>query len=64
METIFSPAIIVVIIIAAIFELVMKGIALWKAAKLDQSSWFIVLLLVNTAGILPLIYLKFVNKNK
>lgn len=38
-------------------ELVLKGFALWKAAKKDQNVWFIALLVINSMGILPLIYL-------
>lgn len=41
----------------AILDLVLRGFALWKSAKKDQNIWFIALLLVNSMGILPLIYL-------
>jgi len=34
-----------------------KGWALWKAARRDQPLWYIVMLLVNTVGILEIIYL-------
>jgi hypothetical protein len=40
-----------------IFDLVLRGFALWRAAKNNQNIWFIALLIVNSAGILPLIYL-------
>lgn len=40
-----------------IFTLIMKGIALWHAAKKDQANWFIVLLIFQTLGILEVIYL-------
>jgi hypothetical protein len=33
-----------------------KGLALWKAAKNDSKVWFIILLLINTLGILEIIY--------
>lgn len=41
----------------AIFDLILKGFALWKSARKDQNIWFIALLLVNSLGILPAIYL-------
>lgn len=41
----------------AIFDLVLRGFALWKSARKDQNVWFIALLVVNSMGILPLIYL-------
>ena len=40
-----------------IFDLVLKGIALWFAARNKQKVWFVSLLIVNSLGILPLIYL-------
>jgi len=43
--------------IIIIWSLIVRGIALWKAAKQAQRNWFIVLLILNTAGILDLIYL-------
>lgn len=41
----------------AIFDLILRGFALWKAARKDQNIWFIALLVVNSMGILPIIYL-------
>ena len=40
-----------------ILDLVLRGLALWKSAKRNQNIWFIALLIVNTMGILPGIYL-------
>jgi len=40
-----------------LFELILKGLALWKSARKNQNVWFIALLVVNSMGILPLIYL-------
>ncbi len=58
------PALIVIIIIAVVFEITMKGFALWKAAKANDKNWFIAILLINSVGILPIIYMKFINKEK
>ncbi|MEK6917554.1 MAG: DUF5652 family protein [Nanoarchaeota archaeon] len=38
-----------------------KGIALWKAGRHNQLPWFIVLLIVNTLGILEIIYIYFLQ---
>jgi hypothetical protein len=46
-----------------VWELVWKGIALWKAGRKNQLVWFICILIINTVGILPIIYVLFVNKN-
>lgn len=53
---------IVAILIILVCVLVLKGIALWKAAKAEQKWWFIALLAVNTLGILEIIYIIFVSK--
>lgn len=36
---------------------VWKGLALWKAARQDKRWWFAALLVVNTLGILEILYL-------
>lgn len=42
---------------------VWKGFALWRSAELRQKYWFIAILLINTLGILEIIYLFFVSRN-
>jgi hypothetical protein len=34
-----------------------KGIALWQAARRRQPGWFVALLVLNTAGVFPIVYL-------
>lgn len=50
--------------ILIIWLLIWKGIALWHAARNKQLAWFIALILVNTVGILEIIYLVFFRKDK
>lgn len=40
-----------------IWGLFWKGWALWRAAKNDSKAWFVVLLIVNTLGILEILYI-------
>ncbi|MDQ5883330.1 MAG: hypothetical protein QG654_243 [Patescibacteria group bacterium] len=40
-----------------IWSLIWKGLALWKAARNGSKSWFIILLVLNTLGILEIIYI-------
>jgi len=54
----FAPLIWPVII----WSLIWKGLALWKAAGLKSKIWFVVLLVVNTAGILEILYLYVFSK--
>jgi methionyl-tRNA synthetase len=41
-----------------------KGLALWRAASLKQRNWFIGILLLNTLGILEIVYLFFFATKK
>jgi hypothetical protein len=49
-----SPWILALIVL---WTIPWKGIALWKAARLSHKWWFVVLLVLNTVGILEIIYI-------
>ncbi len=52
-----------VLIVLYIWSLLAKGVALWRAANLGQRNWFIAILVLNTIGIVELLYLfKFASK--
>lgn len=51
------------ICLLAIWDLVWKGFALWRAIKNHHKVWFVFILILNTVGILPIIYLSW-NKMK
>jgi len=40
-----------------VWSMVWKGIALWKAGRNGQLGWFIAMFIVNTAGILEILYI-------
>lgn len=65
---VWAPALFVVmvpfILAFILWAVVWKGLALWHAARRKEPVWFIVFLLVNTLGILEIIYLFFVAKLK
>jgi hypothetical protein len=46
-----------VIILLGIWESVWKIIAMWKSARANQLAWFICIAIINTIGILPIIYI-------
>ncbi len=46
------------------WEAIWKLIALWRAGRNDQLGWFIVMAILNTAGILEIAYLLFFQKKK
>lgn len=47
----------IVLVIGVVWDLLWKGMAMWRAARLDQTAWFTALLIVNSVGILPIVYL-------
>ncbi|OGH24266.1 MAG: hypothetical protein A3B47_04550 [Candidatus Levybacteria bacterium RIFCSPLOWO2_01_FULL_39_24] len=53
-----------IIFTVAIFEIIVKTVALWKAARNSQLYWFIFLAVVNSAGVLPLLYILFFQKKR
>lgn len=64
----FTPGNVVVInvlfVLLIIWSLIWKGIALWKAARNESKPWFVVLLVINTVGILEILYIYVFAKGK
>lgn len=59
---ILGPVGIVTLGALVVWETVWKGIGMWRAARRNELGWFIGILIFNTIGILPLIYLVFFDK--
>ena len=59
-----SPIFRIIFILLTIWVLTWKGIALWRAARNNQRNWFIALLIINTVGILEIIYIFYLSKPK
>lgn len=53
-----------VLLLIVLWSLLWKGLALWRAANRGDKWWFIAFLILNTAGILEIIYLFVVTKAK
>jgi hypothetical protein len=49
----FHPFILIILI----WSLFWKGLALWHSARRNEPWWFIILLVVNSAGILEIVYI-------
>jgi len=60
----WSGGVALTFVIFMIWSLVWKGLALWHSARRGENVWFIILLIVNTIGILEIIYLFAVIKIK
>ena len=50
------------IVLLVVWSLFWKGFALWHAAKRGEQWWFIAILVINTVGILEIIYIFFIAK--
>ncbi|MFH1192792.1 MAG: DUF5652 family protein [Candidatus Jorgensenbacteria bacterium] len=50
--------------VAVLWSLPWKGMALWRAAQRRETGWFIALFIVNTVGLLDMIYLFIVSKRR
>ena len=44
-------------------DLCLKGWSMWRAARMEKKYWFIALLIVNSVGILPAVFL-LITKNE
>jgi len=53
---------IVIFVIIAIWDLCWKGVGLWKAGQNHHLAWFVAILVLNTVGILPMIYIGWFDK--
>ena len=60
--TALSTTAIVLLAILALWDGVWKAIGMWKSARNNQIAWFVCILIFNTAGILPIIYLAWFQK--
>jgi hypothetical protein len=56
-NTPFAGPVLGLLGLAAVWSLFWKGLSLWHAGRRGQPWWFVILLLINTLGILDIIYL-------
>jgi len=54
----------ILLILAILWTIPWKGVALWKSARNNQPVWFVVLLIVNTLAILEISYIFFFQKKE
>lgn len=45
------------LILAVIWTIPWKGVALWKSARRGQKVWFVLMLILNTLAILEILYI-------
>ena len=47
-----------------VWSMFWKGLALWRSARLGSKKWFVALLVLNTVGILEILYIYVFSKKK
>ena len=57
-----TTATVILVVILSIWILTWKGLALWKAANKKSVPWFVILLILNTVGILEILYIFIFSK--
>ncbi len=60
----FWPFAGILILALIAWSLYWKGRALWVAAKNNDLKWFVAILLINTLGILEILYIYVFSKNQ
>ena len=55
---------LVLLLVVLVWDLAWKGIALWRAGRNNDLVWFVFILLINSVGILPIIYVMTHNQPK
>lgn len=52
------------ILLLILWQVPWKGWALWKAARLNDKKWFIVLLVIQTIAIIDILYIFVFSKRR
>ena len=52
----------IIFVVISLWSLVWKGLSLWKASHKEHKIWFVLLLVVNTLGILEIVYYFWLSK--
>ena len=58
----FSGAAVGLLVLLGVWDLAWKAWGMWHAARNNQVWWFIAILLLNTIGILPILYIYVFSK--
>lgn len=56
----FGP-LVIAMMVGAVIDLLLKGWGMWRAARMGKTGWFITLLVFNTLGLLPVVFLLLTN---
>ncbi|MFC1756235.1 DUF5652 family protein [Patescibacteria group bacterium] len=46
-----------ILIIISLWDVMWKGFGLWRASQNKAKGWFVAILVLNTVGVVPIVYL-------
>lgn len=58
------PWLVALLLLVVAWDIAWKAISMWKAARNGHTAWYVCLLIFNTVGILPIIYVFFFSNKK
>lgn len=66
MEDLFNQGswVMLLMLVFIVWSFIWKGLALWQSARNGHKVWFVALLLINTVGILEILYIYVFGNNK
>jgi len=53
---------LVLFIVLIVWSGIWKGVGLWRSGRNNHLVWFVLMFVLNTAGVLPIVYLVFFSK--
>jgi uncharacterized membrane protein len=61
---VLTGGILALLVVLGIWEAIWKAVAMWKSARNNQLAWFVCILIFNTVGILPIVYILWFQKKR
>ena len=59
-----NPVFQVLLVLLAIWTIPWKALALWHSSKNNDKIWFVAIMIINTVGILEILYLFVIARQK
>jgi len=50
------------LVLLVLADVILRGMGMWRAARKGQQGWFVAMLVMNSVGILPVVYMLFFEK--
>lgn len=50
------------LVLLVLADVILRGMGMWRAARKGRQWWFVAMLVINSVGILPVVYMLFFEK--